>query len=176
MIPHIAETATTTPLLIARWAMFLTVMSRSGSWPSGSLIARPVVRRVGGTKLRAVTIAFGIVSTLGLLAIPVYLEESTSIDSLRSFFDVGALVPLLRTTAFGRGYVDLGSASRLFCLAGWIALWLDRPEREQRSIAEILAGIGAISAAAAVLVIPGASGHAAQTAPADSRSRSTGST
>ena len=165
VIPHIAETATTTPLLIARWFMFLTVMSAIGLLALRLAIARPAVRRVEGTKLRALTVAFGVVSTLGLVAIPIYLEESTAIDSLRSFADVGALVPLWRTTAFGRGYVDLWLCFALFCLAGWIALWVDRPEREQRSIAEILAGFGAIAAAAAVLVVPGASGHAAQTAP-----------
>jgi copper transport protein len=165
VIPHIAQTATTTPLLIARWAMFITVMSAIGLLVLRLAIARPAVRRVEGAKLRAVSIAFLVVSTLGLVAIPVYLEESTAIDSLRSFLDFGALVPLWRTTAFGRGYVDLWITFALFCLAGWIALWIDRPEREHRSIAEILAGLGAISAAAAVLVVPGASGHAAQTAP-----------
>ncbi len=165
VIPHIAETATTTPLLIARWFMFLTVMSAIGLLALRLAVTRPAVMRVEGTSLRALTIGFGVVSTLGLIAIPIYLEESTAIDSLRSFADVGALVPLWRTTAFGRGYFDLWICFALFCLAGWIALWVDRPEREQRSIAEILAGIGAISAAAAVLVVPGASGHAAQTAP-----------
>jgi copper transport protein len=165
VIPHIAETATSTPLLIARWAMFLTVMSSVGLLFLRLAIARPAARRVAGTKLRSVSIAFLVASTLGLVAIPVYVEESTAIDSLRSFFAVGALVPLWRTTAFGRGYVDLWLTFALFCFAAWIALWVDRPERERRSIAEILAAIGAVSAAAAVLVVPGASGHAAQTAP-----------
>ena len=47
------------------------------------------------------------------------------------------------------------SASRSSSLAAWIALWVDRPEREQRSIAEILAGIGVVAAAAAVARDPG---------------------
>ena len=51
-------------------------------------------------------------------------------------------------------------------MAGWIAIWVDRPERERRSIAEIVATAGALLAAAAVLVMPGASGHAGQTSPA----------
>ncbi len=74
-------------------------------------------------------------------------------------------MPLWRTTAFGRSYVDLEICFALFVVAAWIALWVDRPEREHRSIAEILAGIGAVAAAAAALVIPAAAGHAAQTAP-----------
>ena len=42
-------------------------------------------------------------------------------------FDLGALVPLFRVTAFGRGYVDMELCFALFCVAGWIALWVDRP-------------------------------------------------
>ena len=80
-------------------------------------------------------------------------------------FDVGALVPLFRVTAFGRGYVDMTACFALFCVAAWISLWLDEPEREHRSLAELVAVTGALLAAAAVLLMPGASGHAAQTSP-----------
>src|SRR5207247_234342 len=41
----------------------------------------------------------------------------------------------------------------------------DRPERGQRSVAALLASTGALSAAAAMLVVPGLGGHAAQTSP-----------
>ena len=47
------------------------------------------------------------------------------------------------------------SASRCSSLAAGVALWVDRPEREQRSIAELLATGGALAAAAAVLARPG---------------------
>jgi copper transport protein len=164
-IPHLSQTATTTPLLLARWAMFLTVMSAIGLFVLRMLIARPLVRRVAHTNLRALSIASVVASLLGLLAIPVYLEEATAVDSLRSFFAVGALVPLWRTTAFGRGYVKMELCFALFCLAAWVALWVDRPQLPRRSIASLLALVGALAAAAAVLVLPGAAGHAAQTAP-----------
>ncbi len=164
-IPKIAQTATATRLIVARWALFLSVMVALGLFVFRLLIARPVARRLPGTSLRSVTIAFGVASTIGLLAIPVYLDLSTSIDSLRSAFSVGELVPLFRVTAFGRGYVDMEICFALFCVAAWLALWLDRPEREQRSIAELLSTGGALAAAAAVMVIPGASGHPAQTSP-----------
>jgi copper transport protein len=163
--PHISQTATTTPLLIARWAMFLAVMTAIGLFVMRMVIARPLVRRVDETNLRALSLAFVVASILGLIAIPVYLEESTAVDSLRSFFAVGALVPLWRTTAFGRGYVDMELCLALFCVAAWIALWVDRPEQPRRSVASLLAVTGALGAAAAVLVFPGAAGHAAQTAP-----------
>ena len=68
-------------------------------------------------------------------------------------------------TAFGRGYVDMTLCFALFCLAAWISLWLDQPDREHRSIAELVSVTGALLAAAAVLLMPGASGHAAQTSP-----------
>jgi copper transport protein len=164
-IPHISQTATTTPLLVARWLMFLTVMSAIGLFVMRIAIARPAARRPAAASLRPLTAAFAVAALLGLVAIPVYLEEATAIDSLRSFFAVGALVPLFRVTAFGRGYVDLELCFALFCAASLVALWVDRPERESRSIAEILAGLGAAAAGAAVLIVPGASGHAAQTAP-----------
>ena len=111
------------------------------------------------------SVAFVIASVVGLIAIPVYLDFSTANDSLRSVFDLGALVPLFRVTAFGRAIVDLELCFALFCVAAWIALWVDRPEREQRSIAELAAVTGALLAAAAVLIVPGPAGHAAQTSP-----------
>ena len=74
-------------------------------------------------------------------------------------------MPLYRVTAYGRAIVDLELCFALFCLAAGIALWVDRPDRERRSIAELIAECGAVLAAAAVLVVPGAAGHAAQTSP-----------
>ena len=164
-IPHISQTATTTPLLVARWGVFLTTMTAIGLFVLRMLIARPLVRRVEETTLRALNVAFVIVSVLGLAAIPVYVEESTAVDSLRSFFAVGALVPLWRTTAFGRTYVDMWICFALFAAAAWTAIWLDRPERARRTVASLLSVTGALAAAAAVLVLPGAGGHAAQTRP-----------
>ena len=54
-VPSIAATATSPQLLIARWVMFLSVMSAIGLFVFRVLIARPVVRRVPGTSLRAVS-------------------------------------------------------------------------------------------------------------------------
>ena len=164
-VPSIDSSATSPHLLIARWAMFLTVMSSIGLFVFRMLIARPLLRRRPGTSLEPVSRAFVVASLLGLLAIPIYLDFATAIDSLRSVFDLGTLVPLFRVTAFGRGYVDMTLCFALFCLAAWTALWLDRPERELRSLAELASVAGALLAAAAVLVIPGSVGHAGQTSP-----------
>jgi copper transport protein len=164
-IPSIASSATSPNLLIARWAMFLTVMVSIGLFVLRFLIARPLVRTVPGASLRALSVALVIASVLGLIAIPVYLDFATANDSLRSVFDLGALVPLFRVTAFGRGYVDMTLCFALFCLAAWISLWVDRPERDLRSVSELASVTGALLAAAAVLSIPGASGHAGQTSP-----------
>ena len=164
-VPNISATATTPQLLIARWVMFMTVMVAIGLFVLRLLIARPLVRRISGLSLRPLTVAFAIAAGLGLVAIPVYLDFSTANDSLRSVFDLTALVPLYRVTAFGRAIVDLELCFALFCVAAGVALWVDRPGRERRSIAELIAGCGAVLAAAAVLVVPGAAGHAAQTSP-----------
>lgn len=164
-IPHIAGTATSTPLVIAKWLAFLTVMTSIGLFVLRILIAQPLVRRVPGTSLRAVTVAFGIAAVLGLIAVAAYLEEAVAIDSLHSFWNVVAVVPLWRLTAFGRGWVDVEICFALFVSAAAVAIWVDRPEREGRSVAALLALSGALAAAAAVLVLPGAVGHAGQTSP-----------
>jgi copper transport protein len=164
-IPHIAGTATSTPLVIAKWVAFLTVMIAVGLFALRTVIARPVVARVEGTSLRPLTIAFGAAAVLALIAIPCYLEEATSIDSLRSFFDVGGVLPLWRVTAYGRGLVDLELCFALFCLAAVITIWIDRPKEPSRSVAAILALSGALAGAAATLVLPGSVGHAGQTSP-----------
>jgi copper transport protein len=158
-VPHVSATATTPQLLIARWVMFLSVMVSIGLFALRIAIARPAGRQ------RALTVAFGVASTVGLIAIPVYVDVAIANDSLRSVFDLGALVPLYRVTAFGRGYLDLELCFALFTVAAWVALWVDRPDRDRRSVAELASTSGAGLAAAAVLMIPGASGHAAQTSP-----------
>jgi copper transport protein len=164
-VPSISATATTPGLLITRWAMFLSVMAAIGLFVLRMLIARPVVRRVPGTSLRSLSVAVVSASVAGLIAIPVYLDFATANDSLRSVFDFATLVPLFRVTAFGRAIVDLELCFALFAVAAWISLWLDRPEREHRSLAELVATFGALVGAAAVLIVPGAAGHAAQTSP-----------
>ena len=164
-VPSVSATAVTPQLLITRWAMFLTVMVSIGLFALRLAIARPAVRRVPGTSLTALSHAFVICSVLGLLAIPIYLDFSIANDSLRSVFDLGTLVPLYRVTAFGRAILDLELCYALFCLAAWVCLWVDRPDRAGRSVAELVAGTGAVLAAAAVLIMPGAAGHAAQTSP-----------
>jgi copper transport protein len=164
-VPHLSASAVTAPLLITRWVMFLSVMLSIGLLALRLGVARPAVRRAPGTSLRAVSVAAVITSIVGLIAIPVYLDVAIANDSVRSVFDLGALVPLFRVTAFGRGYVDMAVCFALFCVAGWLALWLDRPERPRRSVAELGATTGAALAAAGVLFVPGAVGHAGQTSP-----------
>ncbi|MBV9192840.1 MAG: copper resistance protein CopC [Solirubrobacterales bacterium] len=164
-VPSVSATATTPQLLVARWVMFVSVMAAIGLLVLRLVIARPLVRRVDETTLRPLTFGFVIASIFGLIAIPVYLDFSTANDSLRSVFDLGALVPLFRATAFNRAIVDLELCFALFSIAGWVAVWVDRPDRERRSLAELIAGLGAALGAAAVLLLPGTAGHAAQTAP-----------
>src|SRR5205823_6711177 len=108
-----------------------------------------------GTRLRALSIAFFATAALGVVAVPVYVLLATAQFALRSVFSLGALVPLMRVSAFGRGYLDLELCFGLFVLAAAVAIWVDRPERERRAIAELLALTGALAAAAAALTIPG---------------------
>ena len=164
-IPSISETAATPRLVTARWLAFLSMMAAIGLFVLRIVIARPLVARVAGTRLRHVTIAFGAASLVGLVAIPIYVLLATAEFALRSFWSFGALFPLMRVSAFGRGWLDLELVFALFVGAAAIAIWLDRPERRQRSIAAVLALAGALGAAAACLLVPGTVGHAGQTAP-----------
>ena len=164
-VPRVSATAVTPQLLITRWLMFISVMLAIGLFAMRLLVARPVLRRLPGSSLRALSIAALISAAVALLAIPLYLDFSTANDSLRSVFDLGALIPLFRVTAFGRAIVDLELCFALFTLAACVALWVDRPERTQRSLAELAANTGVVAAAAAVLLVPGAAGHAGQTSP-----------
>jgi copper transport protein len=165
VIPSISETSATPRLVTARWIAFLSMMAAIGLFVLRIVIARPIVTRVAGTRLRQVTIAFGVACLVALLAIPVYVLLSTAEFALRSFWSFGALFPLMRVSAFGRGWLDLELIFALFAGAAGIAIWLDRPQRRQRSIAAMLALAGAFAASAAVLLVPGTVGHAGQTAP-----------
>jgi copper transport protein len=164
-IPPLTETAATPSLLVGRWVAFLSVMVALGLFVLRTVIVRPLVSRVEGTHLRAVSVAFLVMLALALVAVPVYVLVATAQFALRSVWDVGALLPLLRVSAFGRGFLDLELMLALFALAALIALWLDRPERPHRSLAALLALGGALLAGGTLLLAPGASGHAAQTAP-----------
>jgi copper transport protein len=165
VIPSTSETAASPRLVTARWLAFLTMMTAIGLFVLRIVVARPAVARVPGTRLRSVTIAFGVASGLALLAIPVYFLLSTAEFALRSFWSFGALFPLIRVSAFGRSWVDLELVFALFVGAAAVAIWLDQPERRQRSVAAVIALAGALGAAAACLLVPGLAGHAAQTSP-----------
>ena len=165
VIPSISETAATPKLVAARWLAFLSIMAAIGLFVLRIAIARPVVARVAGARLRHVSIAFGVACLVALVAIPVYFLLATAEFALRSFWSFGALFPLIRVSAFGRGWVDLEIVFALFAGAAAVAIWLDRPERRQRSVAALLAVAGALGAAAAVLLVPGTVGHAGQTSP-----------
>ena len=164
-IPSISETAATPRLVTLRWLAFLSLMAAIGLFVLRIVVARPAVARVPGTRLRSLTIAFGAASLVALLAIPVYVLLSTAVFALRSFWSFGALFLLVRVSAFGRSWLDLELVFALFAGAAAVAIWLDKPERRQRSVAAVIALGGAIGAAAACLLVPGLAGHAAQTSP-----------
>jgi copper transport protein len=164
-IPSLDEQAATPPLLIARWITFLTMMSAIGLFALRMFIARRVPELVTGSSLRAVTLAFGGALGAAIVASLVYAELSTAHFLIKSAWELGAVLPALRDSAFSRGYVDLAIVLALFAVAAAAALWLDRPDRRQRSIAELLATGAAVAAALAALAIPGTVGHPGQLSP-----------
>ncbi len=164
-VPSLSETATTSQLLITRWVLFLSLLTTLGLFVLRALIARPVARAVPGTSLRPLSIAFGVALLVALVAAPVYVVFATAQFSLRSVWDLGAILPVARASSFGRDFLDLELVLALFGLAAAIALLVDRPERPQRSVAELLALPAALVAGASALVLPGLAGHAGQKSP-----------
>jgi copper transport protein len=164
-IPSLSETATTPQLLAARWVVFVSLLSALGLFVLRSLIARPVVRAVPGSSLRSVSLVFWGALLVALVATPVYVVLATAQFSLRSAFDLSGVVPLARASSFGRDYLDLELVLVLFAVAAAIALALDRPQRPQRSVVELIALPAALAAGASALVLPGLAGHAGQKSP-----------
>jgi copper transport protein len=164
-VPSLSETATTTQLLISRWAMFLSVLSALGLFVLRTLIARPVVRSVRGVSLRPLTIAFGVALIVALIAVPVYVLFTTAQFTLRSVFDLGAIVPAAHESELGRDFLDLELVLALFAVAAAGALAAGRPDREVRSVAELLALPSALATGLAALFLPALAGHAGQKRP-----------
>ena len=100
-----------------------------------------------------------------LVAIPVYVLLATAQFTLRSWWDLGGILPAARSSGFGRDFLDLELVLALFAVAAGIALWVDRPEREQRSVVELLALPSALAAGASTLLLPALAGHAGQKSP-----------
>ena len=156
-VPSISETAATPSLVAARSVAFLAVMIAIGLFVlrrrdrAAARAPRRRTRACGALerRVRRSPPAVGARRDSGL---PAARDRRRSRCARRS--DLGDLVPLIRASAFGRGFLDLELCFALFALAAGVALWVDRPEREQRSIAELLATGGALAAAAAVLARP----------------------
>ena len=165
VIPSLTESAATPGLLVARWVMFLSAMCAVGLLLLRLFVVREIPRRVPSASLRSIEITFGVSMLVALIATPIYDVMSTAKFAQASAFDLGTVVPLLTTSHFGKSLVYLEIVLALLALAGGIAIWLDTPDRVQRTIAALLAVIGAVAAAASALFIPGLAGHAAQTDP-----------
>jgi copper transport protein len=164
VIPSISETAATPRLLVTRWLVFLSLMASVGLFVFRTIIARPLRRVSPASSPRSMTLALAASLGLTLIAIPVYLLFSTAQFALRSWTAVGALVPLMRVSAFGRAFTDLELVVGLFALATAISLLLERSDRRQRSIVELLSQGGAIVAAGSAILLVSLAGHAPQSA------------
>ena len=168
VIPSISETAATPrPARPPAGSSSCRRWSPSGCSSFARLIARPVRRRVPGSSLRAVTIAF----SLSLAARPrrnpdLPVAGDGEIRAARRLGRLGALLPLMRASAFGRGFLTLELVLALFAVAGAA----DAPRRA--SGAAPTPGFRAPRGDRCPAgrrrprsLIPGIAGHAAQTSP-----------
>jgi len=165
VIPSLTESAATPGLLVAKWVTYLSAMCAVGLLLLRLFVVRDIPRRVAGASLRSVSTAFFVSIGIALVATPIYGEMSTAKFAQAGFFDFGTVVPLLTASHFGKSLVDLELVLALLALAGTVAIWLDAPLRKHRSVAALLALVGALAAAGSALFIPGLAGHAAQTSP-----------
>jgi copper transport protein len=130
VIPSLGESAATPSLIGSRWALLVALLASVGLLAFRAVIARPLQVRGGSERaLRSVTIAAGIALAVALVAAPVYLVLATAEFSLRPWTDLGAVVPLVRDSSFGRAFSDLWVVIGLLAIASGIALLLDRPAR-----------------------------------------------
>ena len=164
-VPSLSETATTTRLLVTRWVVFLSLLAALGLFVLRAVVARPVARAVPGCSLRPLNVAFGVALAVALVAVPVYVLLATAQFTLRSAWNLADVVPVARASGFGRDFLDLELVLGLFAIAAVAALWVDRPERERRSVAELIATPAALAAGAAALLLPALAGHAGQKSP-----------
>lgn len=160
-IPSLSETAVTPRLIAARWLVFISLLAAVGLFALRAFVARPLLHE----RPPSLAVAFWIAIVVGLVATPIYVLLATAQFALRSATAVGALVPLMEKSAFGRGYLRLELLLALFAVAGGIAMWTDRARAPRRTVAELVATTGALLAAGAALLVPAVAGHAAQTAP-----------
>ena len=164
-VPSLHETAARVPLLLVRFLSFLGLMGTIGLAFMRLFVSRPLAADTRGNALRAIDRCRLLALLVGLVAIPLYVLQATAQFALRSTFDFKHVVPLMGTSELGRGWLTLEIVLVLFGLAAGAAIWLDRPERELRSVASLIALTGAGACAAAALLIPGLAGHAAAKSP-----------
>lgn len=164
--PSLDETAATVPLLVARFLSFAGLMGAIGLALMRLFIARALAAVTPDAgALRSITRCFAVALAVALVAIPIYVLQATAQFALRSTFDLANVIPLMGSSELGRGWLTLELVLLLFGFAAGVAIWLDRPERAQRSVADLLALTGTAACAAAALVIPGFAGHAAAKSP-----------
>jgi copper transport protein len=164
-IPSTSETAATPGLVIARAVLFASMLAAIGLIAFRLLIARPARRVVPTISLKPVTVTAMIALAIALVATPIYVVMATAQFALRSATAVGTIVPLVRASSFGRGFTDLWVVLALLAFSAVVAIWIDRPDREQRSLAELAALGGVILTAGAAVVVPGLAGHPVATSP-----------
>ena len=166
VIPSLGESAATTSLVTSRWALLLALLASVGLLAFRAVIVRPLQVKGGNERaLRGVTLAAGIALAVALVAAPIYLVLATAEFSLRPWTDLGAIVPLVRDSGFGRAFSDLWGVLALLAVASALTLMLDRPGRARRSGEALLALFGAAACAAAALALPGLAGHPSTTSP-----------
>ncbi len=127
------------------------------------LVARPLVRprrrlvAARDHRRRVRRAGRGVISTL------VYVLAATARFAQVGFFDLGTTIPLVRDSAFGRGYSDLAVILVALGVALAAAIRIDRPERESTARSPSWARSSCGGAAGSALLVPGLAAMRAST-------------
>ena len=131
VVPSTEESSATVKLVAARWIALLAALAALGLFCFALLVRE-----------RAVVIGFAVSAVVALVAIPVYTELATAELSLRSAFDLGGVVPLMRDFALGRRCLDLELGFVVFAVFAGLAL---------RTRSRLAAGVALVLGAGALL-------------------------
>ena len=138
-IPSLKETAATPGLIAARWGVFLSIMAAIGLFLFRCVIARPAGRRRRTGRCARSR------SRCSRRSPPASCSSRSTCccpprSSRRCPRPTSAACSRWSgSPSFGRGITDLEVLLALFAVAAGVAIWLDRPDRAQRSVVELLA-------------------------------------
>ena len=158
VIPSISETAATPALVILRWIVFLSLMARSVCFVLRIAYRAPARPSALGDD------RMGVRRSARLVVDPDLRRRATASSLSERRFDLGALIPLMRDSS-SAGLPRPRALPHPLCLCRRDCDLAGSAGAGHRTPGALLALIGGLLAAGAVILAPAVSGHGGQTSP-----------